>query len=758
MAELAGENFAAFFEAVHGDPPFPWQRELARRVVESGSWPPLLDLPTGAGKTAAIDIAVFHLACEAGLGRERRAPLRILFVIDRRIVVDEATSRGRRIAHALARPDGPRRDGSVRTVEEKALLRAVSASLLTYAGDGATALDVVRLRGGVPQERDWARTPAQPLVAVSTVDQVGSRLLFRGYGVSPRMWPVHAGLVGADALWLLDEVHLSQPLEETLDAIERGHPTGGEKEGTGAGILAAVPRLAPFAVVRLSGTPGKIKDRAFSLSDADRAEPVLAQRLQARKVARLAQISGIPEQAFAEEALRFVGLIAMERPKRGRKGKADAAEEEQRPASRVAVVVNRVDAARRVFRAIEARVKSADGEVDKADIILLTGRVRPLDRERILGKLVPLFAKRNRGDLASPMIVVATQTIEAGADLDVNALVTEIAPLDSLRQRFGRLDRLGDYTKRYGQSRAVVFIPKSREQWKALEPIYGDAPRKTAEWLDGIKDQKNEIDFGIDGFEPHLRRAANGDPPEGAGGALDELLAPRSHGPVLLPAYVDLWAMTSPVPAATPEPALFLHGPGTSVDVTIIWRADIDLKNETAANLSLELCPPSSLEALPVPIWAAQRWLRDDADEAAFADVAERSPEAERPPLADGQDCLRYDGTKWSSIKAGALRPGDLIVVPACCGGCDEWGWNPERHDEVIDLGAEANYGQRRKGVLRITPSTLRNGLLRGPADDGGTSAAEVWGRISGFIEEVRDERNPPRLSFRALLLFPSCH
>jgi CRISPR-associated endonuclease/helicase Cas3 len=230
MNQLGPDHFAGFFTAVHGHAPFPWQARLARQVVETGRWPSLLDLPTGTGKTAAIDVAVFHLGCQAEHGPARTAPLRVLFVIDRRIVVDAAFERAKKIKEVL------------RASEDK-IIADVARRLSYLSGDSDNPLDVVRLRGGVPQERDWARSPAQPLVAVSTVDQVGSRLLFRGYGVSAKMWPVHAGLVGADALWLLDEVHLSRPLEQTLGAIESGHST--------EGCLAERQRLAPFAMVQL---------------------------------------------------------------------------------------------------------------------------------------------------------------------------------------------------------------------------------------------------------------------------------------------------------------------------------------------------------------------------------------------------------------------------------------------------------------------------------------------------------------------------
>ena len=100
-----------------------------------------------------------------------------------------------------------------------AVVAEVAARLQELAGDGEPPLAAQRLRGGAPLEHDWVRTPTQPVILCSTVDQLGSRLLFRGYGVSHRMKPVHAGLLGTDTLVLLDEAHLSEPFRQTLTDV-----------------------------------------------------------------------------------------------------------------------------------------------------------------------------------------------------------------------------------------------------------------------------------------------------------------------------------------------------------------------------------------------------------------------------------------------------------------------------------------------------------------------------------------------------------
>ena len=87
---MTPSDFTSFYRAVHCHPPFPWQESLLKKVVKEG-WPPVIALPTSSGKTSAIDVAVFHLALESGkTALHRKASLRIFFVIDRRVVVDEA--------------------------------------------------------------------------------------------------------------------------------------------------------------------------------------------------------------------------------------------------------------------------------------------------------------------------------------------------------------------------------------------------------------------------------------------------------------------------------------------------------------------------------------------------------------------------------------------------------------------------------------------------------------------------------------------
>jgi CRISPR-associated endonuclease/helicase Cas3 len=705
MRELGIADFDAYFEALHGQAAFPWQRRLAARVLETG-WPSLLDVPTGAGKTAAIDIAIFHLACEALRGSNRRAPMRILFTVDRRIVVDASFHRAKAIAENIGRAT----DG---------ILRDVRVALESFCA--ARPLAVVRLRGGLPRDTDWSTSSAQPLVVISTVDQVGSRLLFRGYGVSQRMWPVHAGLVGSDALWLLDEVHLAQPLEETLAAIDLGHEPGG--------FLSRSRRLAPFAVARLSATPGidTPKDR-FSLNEADRSDETLSARLRASK--RM-----VIDGAYKGDTIEAVTKTALALTRDGNP-------------RRLGIVVNTIRVARGVFD----RLRQELG--DNASCALLIGRVRELDRERILADARTFFADKDRAAVARPHILVATQTIEAGADLDFDVLVTEIAALDALRQRFGRLNRLG----RPIVAEAVLLAPDKSEKslWETIERIYGESALSTLSWLQ-TRAEKRAFDFGIDSCDAAI---AASDP-----ALVATAIAPKLHAPTLLPAHVRDWAMTWPESSATPQPDIFLHGRRTVQDVSLVWRADItypathESEPDRAARLerfitSLEACPPASPELVEIPVHQARRLIArsPQEDRHAMADAVALSdaPVFESDDdsrVGDASWCLRAaagkDGRTYEWVRASSLRPGDTVVVPATLGGYDDHGWAPAHQGAVRDLGYEANRRQRRLSVLRFTEATLLDAMLAEGTDGSdsiASQATQAWHSIVARVSEADED------------------
>lgn len=718
--------FRDFFHDLWGYDPFPWQNDLAQRAV-SGDWPEFIAAPTGSGKTAALEVAIYALAAQAHLPpAERNAPRRIFFIVNRRVIVDEAFERASRIATALAKPGN-----------NQPACQAVADALLSLnpVPPGASAfpripLDCVQLRGAIYRDQRWARSLLQPTIIASTIDQVGSRLLFRGYGLTPNACPIHAALVANDALWLLDEAHISRPFAEAVEQIQRfrNHHLEQQPEAV---------RTPSFQWIQLTATPPQSAKNTLHLSQADYDHPVLSRRLAASKPAKLAICESKTKAKQIEDlATRLIDEAAKIIKETG-------------PRS-LAIMVNRVATARLVA---EKLIKETQGKKARlqADVTLLIGRMRPIDRDIETSNLQSALQATPEEASCPIKIVVATQCLEVGADYDFDALVTECASFDALRQRFGRLNRTG----RDVPARAAILMPhhlieandaaldKRTDKGELLDPIYGNALSATWNWLQEVATD-NTVDFGLSAMKAHTESLS--------AAQIARLNAPTSRAPVIFPAYLDAWAQTSPFPSPTPDPAVFLHGSQPSrPDVLVVWRADLSADAQVDSLLhDISLCPPSQSEALPVPIHVFRSWFFTDGKKSTgetdtgdlFAEAVDAGENAQRPgkttPIGTA---LLWRGVKESRLvqEPGDVFPGATIVLPASVGGWSQLGHLPRApldpsvqkpSDEAVseaqwldvDRAETAFQTSKDRAILRIHPRLLH-----------GIDGGEAWQRISNY-------------------------
>ena len=650
-------DFAAFYRCVHGYAPFPWQERLLERVVNEG-WPETIALPTSSGKTSAIDIAVFHLALQAGKSAlERQAKLRMFFVIDRCVVVDEAAEHAMNLATKLFKG-------------EAGIVDQVATALQSFGG--RVPLDVAVLRGGMYRDNTWADEPNQPLVCVSTVDQVGSRLLFRGYQVSDSAKPVHAALVGSDSLIIVDEAHLSAEFLDTLAVVEN-RPAGDVEVSRGV------------RVVRMSATMGGAKV-LFELGAEDYSNEVLGPRLTASKPTELRT----PEKGFEDELVKAARELA------------------ERPGVEVTgVVVNTVAVARAVFETLR---KLKDG----SEAVLLTGRNRPLCARQLWDKYRERIAAKKNRPVSGRLFVVATQTVEVGANIDFEALVSESAPLDALRQRFGRLNRLG----REVEARAIL-VRRPKE-----DPVYGEATGKTWEWLGALA----KVDFGVVAMD----KAVNGIDKDQLGKRVEP-------GPLVFPKYLELWTQTNPIPEPDPDVAPFLHGKNAleDADIQLVWRVDVQ-EGETAEEWqkTVELMAPLLLESLAVPLGALRRWLRGES-KFHVSDVEGAAGMEEDDNRKEAKPVLIWGRTKGDRLLTSVdqIRPGDVVVIPTSYGGCDEFGWHPGSNLPVSDIAHLAIQQMAEAGMRSLR---LRLTVLITEKQDGALQTALT--NFLGYKESSEEE------------------
>jgi len=530
-------SFRDCFRALTGNFPFPWQEKLFAEFLER-KFRERCDVPTGLGKTSVMAIWLLGLVHHHRNHSLDGYPRRLVYVVNRRTVVDQATREAERIRLAI---------GNEPTLAGTA---SILRSLVTRDSDAPFAIST--LRGQFADNAEWRDDPARPAIIVGTVDMIGSRLLFAGYGRGFKTRPLHAGFLGQDSILIHDEAHLEPAFQELLTTIEREQKRCGD--------------FLPIRVMALTATPRTGGSSESSvLTDADRKHPIVSKRLTAKKGMSFFRVED--EKAIADEAVRRA---------------LDYRETQQA----VIVFLRKLDDVESAARKLRA---------EKLKVLELTGTMRGLERDEMV-KTNRIFARLMRGSDATPepgtVYLICTSAGEVGVDMSADHMVGDLTPFDSMAQRLGRVNRFGD-----GDARVDVVYAAPAEDPKPLDKVLA----RTLSLLQRLPTREDK--------RHDASPAALGRLP------LSERQDAFTPGPEILPAtdiLFDAWALTSVRDKLPGRPAVaeWLHGIAEwePPETYVAWRGEVDL---VTGDLLVKYEPRDLLEDYPLK---PHELLRDRSD------------------------------------------------------------------------------------------------------------------------------------------------
>jgi CRISPR-associated endonuclease/helicase Cas3 len=398
-AVMTEAEFAAVFKALTENAPFPWQWDLFDRWFSNGNFPKSCSIPTGLGKTSIIAIWLIALAkCKV------RIPRRLVYVVNRRTVVDQTTDEVKKLRNNL---------------REAGVFDALANLCALPLEPDEPPLALSTLRGAFADNREWSADPARPAVISGTVDMIGSRLLFGGYGVGFKGKPLHAGFLGQDVLLVHDEAHLEPAFQDLVTAIEN------EQNRCNDSLKLKVIELTATS----RGGQASANGETFELSEREKNPPV-----------NIPERSNEPlhvlwRRLHAAKAIHFVSVDDERSKLAGKIG--DLVLDPRLKESRSAVLVFA-----RTVENVEKVVARLHKE--KQRVQQLTGTLRGLERDRLPAD--PIFRRflPNAKDDETTVYLVCTSAGEVGVNISADHLVCDLTTFESMAQRFGRVNRFGN--------------------------------------------------------------------------------------------------------------------------------------------------------------------------------------------------------------------------------------------------------------------------------------------------------------------------
>jgi CRISPR-associated endonuclease/helicase Cas3 len=428
-------DFRICFKALTDNDPFDWQERLFQRFI-NGDFPDACDIPTGLGKTHVMTI--WLIALGYWLKQQgRKLPLRLVYVVDRRVIVDQATEEAEKLQKSL----------NAALADETSPLHHLAQTFLdTSMKGGESLLAISTLRGQKADNREWCLDPSRPAIIIGTVDMIGSRMLFTGYGkVGINHRSLQAGLLGQDSLIVIDEAHLSPCFVATqLDIrnfVGQGQP------------------LRPLHVLSLSATLSGVGNTLSLNEEQELQNETAERRLNARKYiewlpfdqqakAKTGKKATLPEirEALAE---RLVSRAIQHE-----------VSDENAPPQSVIIFVQTVELVNLIFdklkTALEEKTLAGKDTTDKkakvevqaevsGRLLKMTGEMRGWERDRLTesDKFKVFLPERDRTSTRPTHYMIATSCAEVGVNLDADHGLCDLSTLDSMIQRIGRINRFG---------------------------------------------------------------------------------------------------------------------------------------------------------------------------------------------------------------------------------------------------------------------------------------------------------------------------
>jgi CRISPR-associated endonuclease/helicase Cas3 len=342
-------------------------------------------------------------------------PRRLVWIIDRRSVVDEASAFAEKILKRLLAEDAPEC-----AVELREALAGLSLlGQLPYSEDPDVwggPLSVTTLRGKREYNRKYLEDISRPAIIVSTVDLYGSGLFFRAYRNGWRGRSTIAGFFGQDVWCVIDEAHIASALVNSLREA--------------AGFQST---LKPFWVTEVTATQRCGGNNTFRPFAEGEIEEDLRKRLTREKPLEL-HLAKDATSKMASLALQYKDL-------------------------RSKVIVYALSP-----KTVHAISKILSAKVGHERVRVLTGNMRGYERDRLLHDPVAKSFLIDDDGPAQPETVylLATSAGEVGSNYNAEHMICDLTYLDSMAQRLGRLNRLGDFENATAD---VVYTEKDQKSF-----------------------------------------------------------------------------------------------------------------------------------------------------------------------------------------------------------------------------------------------------------------------------------------------------